>query len=325
MASLEKSAHGFGFAVEYSAEPGIALPEPRRMNRTAIGAGLAAALISMLVLMPQISAVFAGNDSGSGNFFLQETKGRAAARPALFNLGAAAVTVPEKPQAIRAVGGARLARGAGQPLQLSGAGLGNRSVCVRLCDGFFFPVGDVTSNADVEAQENTCTSLCPGAPARLYLMPAGSDNIDEAVSVREKRPYSALPVAFRHASTTDRTCSCHAERRSSSVALLQDFTLRKGDGVMTPKGIKVFRGAQHWPYKRNDFLSLAETRDVTVADKGALGAIERAAKGLRPLMTKARASTPVPAGKSAAAPVSTRRDAKGNEIRVVGPQAFLAQ
>ena len=72
------------------------------------------------------------------------------------------------------------------------ASLGSRSaVCVRLCDGFYFP--SVVSSGGDEA----CASQCPDAPTAFYSMPAGSDKIDDAVSLTGA-PYSALPVANRN-------------------------------------------------------------------------------------------------------------------------------
>ena len=334
---MSGQTHGFGFSLEFpqddlAYENRRVIPVPARLNKLAVGSGFAAALLCTALMIPQLSAVLAENDGGSNSFFLHEAKVRSnvprpvAAVPSLGTGSYAFVAAPVRARVVaakwtRAVRSAPV-RSAGAPLEIGGLS-GKHSVCVRLCDGYYFPVGGISNDSDVASQESACNNMCPGAPARLYVLPSGSDKMEEALSVRERKPYTALPVAFRYADKTERTCSCHAATEQSSVALLQDFTLRKGDGVMTPKGIKVFRGAQHWPYKRNDFLSLAETRDVTGLDRGALAAIEQAAKGLRPAVARTKSKVPEQPGRANAAPIRTMRDANGKDIRIVGPQAML--
>ena len=201
-------------------------------------------------------------------------------------------------------------------------GLPRRAVCVRLCDGFFFPVGDLRSGEDAPAQEELCAGLCPSAPTRLYVIPSGSEKIEDAVSLRDGRNYTALPVAFRSASATDRTCTCHREGEAQQVSVLKDFTLRAGDSVMTESGVKVFRGSQRWPYTPRDFTALTQTHRLSGAARGALTTLERG--GLR---AKNRRNVSIPAApRAAVADPATREGAKdreGRAIRIVGPQAML--
>ena len=86
--------------------------------------------------------------------------------------------------------------------------------------------------------------------------------MSEAVSVRGNKPYAALPVALKYTAKREKTCSCRAPKQShlALVSLRRDFTLRKGDAVMTKKGIRVFKGAKRWPYRRRDFTSLRRGR-----------------------------------------------------------------
>src|SRR5260221_4306527 len=85
---------------------------------------------------------------------------------------------------------------------------GNRSICVRLCDGYFFPLGSVTESGSVAEQATQCSSLCPAAPSRLFLVPSGADTIESAASPSDGHLYSELPVAFRYTREFDRTCTC---------------------------------------------------------------------------------------------------------------------
>ncbi len=122
-------------------------------------------------------------------------------------------------------------------------------VCVRLCDGYFFPV-------DSAATASSCDALCPDAPVGLYRRPAGSDKIEQAIS-DTGAPYSRLPVAFRHQGTLDNTCSCHRDG-VQAFSLRQDATLRKGDAVMTANGFEVFGGANQMPHQQRQFNTLAK-------------------------------------------------------------------
>jgi hypothetical protein len=148
-----------------------------------------------------------------------------------------------------------------------------QTVCVRLCDGYFFPIGPLSRAGDLPNHEAACSSLCPDAPTQLFVEPAGSDRIEDAVSMNGAR-YTALPVAFRNRAAVDNTCTCH-RRVDQAFSLFNDATLRKGDSIMTPKGILVFRGAGRMPYGQNDFTNLANAA-MPKDKREMLAAIERA-------------------------------------------------
>jgi hypothetical protein len=144
-----------------------------------------------------------------------------------------------------------------------------RSVCVRLCDGAFFPIaGD--SGHD---QEAACEAVCPDAPTALYRERAGSDRIEDAVSA-SGAPYTALPVALRYRTTLDNSCTCH-RARAQQYSILRDPTLRKGDTVMTPNGFVVFQGSRQSPYAQSDFATLADA-PMSKDQRAALMAMQRA-------------------------------------------------
>ena len=151
------------------------------------------------------------------------------------------------------------------------ASLPRRSVCVRLCDGYFFPIGPLSRAGDLPNQEAACSGLCPDAPARLFIEPA--DRIEDAISSDGAR-YVSLPAAFRNRAVADKTCSCH-RRPGSAFSLRDDFTLRKGDSIMTSTGFMVFRGTRHSPLARDDFASLANA-SMPREKRLILASIERA-------------------------------------------------
>ncbi len=224
-----------------------------------------------------------------------------------------------------AVRRAARARSANEPMMSSafsssGGGLSRRSVCVRLCDGFAFPVADYSGPGDDDAHSAICAGMCPGAPTRLYVAPSGSDKIEDMVSPRDHKPYSELPVALRYTSVSDPTCSCHPPGASvvDSVSVLKDFTLRAGDKVMTERGFRVFRGASKWPFRRGDFTPLAEAG----LGRGEMSMLRAMEKVSRIASSKeAPKALPAPQNPNAA----TTIPAASRAPRVVGPRMFLSQ
>ena len=156
--------------------------------------------------------------------------------------------------------------------------LGRHSVCVRLCDGFFFPLGEVRQPGDLDTQAAVCGGACPGAPTRLYVTSTGTSEIETAVSVPDGHPYTALPVAFAHTSAVGPTCTCHAESGAEPAMMTptRDITLRDGDSVMTTVGWRVFKGTRHWPYTRDDFTSVAAANHLSSKVRVELTALEKA-------------------------------------------------
>ena len=82
-----------------------------------------------------------------------------------------------------------------------------RTVCVRLCDGFYYPVNEAAHPGSFLAEEKMCQSTC-SVPARLYYQPrpAGED-AGEMVSLTGER-YADLPNAFRYRSEYLNACAC---------------------------------------------------------------------------------------------------------------------
>lgn len=172
-----------------------------------------------------------------------------------------------------------------------------RPVCVRLCDGFFFPLP--SSAASAADAEGVCRALCPAANVALYFLPANSERIEDAANARGE-PYAALPTALRYRSAAAPACGC---RRAGEpgLAYWRDPTLKSGDAVMTADGVVVFRGAAGGaPYGAEAF---------TPVDAAPLGATRRTELGaLAPAMA---------AGIDAAAIGEARRaaSAAAGEIR----------
>jgi hypothetical protein len=110
--------------------------------------------------------------------------------------------------------------------------VGHRAVCVRLCDGAFFPMTSSARPGASLGQEEMCQMQCPGAEVALYRM--RDDQIENAVSV-DGSPYTALPNALRFRQRFDAACTCRPRTGSWAEAFSQrqDPTLRTGDQVIS--------------------------------------------------------------------------------------------
>ena len=83
-----------------------------------------------------------------------------------------------------------------------------RTVCVRLCDGFYWPISYGTSRGEAYDDKQTCESSC-GSEVKLFVVPTGAD-ISEASDLRGK-PYSRLKNAFRYRNEYVPSCKCKAD------------------------------------------------------------------------------------------------------------------
>ena len=81
-----------------------------------------------------------------------------------------------------------------------------RSVCVRLCDGFFYPIHYSTYGSLLGPDAESCQASC-AAPAELYVYRNPGQEIEQAVSLSGSA-YMDLPVALRFRKEYVNGCSC---------------------------------------------------------------------------------------------------------------------
>lgn len=109
-----------------------------------------------------------------------------------------------------------------------------RTVCVRTCDGFYYPISAATTPARFADDEKTCRQSCPAAEVQLFSHRNTGEGMNEAVSVMTQQPYTALPNAFRYRTSLDQSCSCKRPGETWSQALknIEDTTVEQGDIVV---------------------------------------------------------------------------------------------
>lgn len=84
----------------------------------------------------------------------------------------------------------------------------HRTLCVRLCDGYYFPMSFATTTNRFSTDEATCQSKC-AAPAKLFTYPNPGGNPQQMFSINGV-PYGDLKNAWRFKKEFVRGCSCKA-------------------------------------------------------------------------------------------------------------------
>jgi Protein of unknown function (DUF2865) len=180
-----------------------------------------------------------------------------------------------------------------------------RTVCVRTCDGFYFPISFATSPAKFPDDEKTCKNLCPAAEATLFSYRNPGEDISSAVSI-SGQPYPSSPNAFKYRTEFNPSCACKAAGQTWSDALksIDDKAAaeQQGDIIVTEESSKK--------------MSRAPTPKA---------APTTAKKGAAPPATTA--GTPAPdASPPAEAPAAASTGAAGDkQIRTVGPTFIPAR
>jgi hypothetical protein len=114
---------------------------------------------------------------------------------------------------------------------------GSMAICVRACDGGFFPVSYSARRANLSELADLCRAQCPNAEVALYTRSPWRD-IETALSV-DGEPYSEHPNALKFTKSVDPTCSCRPPGQSWVEALAEAERLlaekHRDDLVVSPE------------------------------------------------------------------------------------------
>jgi Protein of unknown function (DUF2865) len=178
-----------------------------------------------------------------------------------------------------------------------------RTVCVRTCDGAYFPISFATVPARFPDDEKTCKALCPAAEASLYSYRNPGEDMSQAVSINGQ-PYSSSPNAFHYRQEFNPSCSCKAAGQTWADALksIDDKAAaeQQGDIIVTEESAKK--------------MSRAPTKQAAAPAK----------KGSAPAAA-APDATPAPDAATSTAAVSTGSAQDNKPIRSVGPTFIPAR
>ena len=170
-----------------------------------------------------------------------------------------------------------------------------RTVCVRSCDGYYFPISYSTVQSRFADDQRTCQRECPATDAQLYTYRNPGEDINQAVSLAGQS-YTALPTAFQYRKEFNAACSCRKPGQSWADALKgadDASTLESGDIVVTDQNAKAL-----------------SQPPATPAPRGA--------KGKPSAATATAPAVSTPSGQAASADTGTDTTPKGT-VRTVGP------
>jgi hypothetical protein len=132
--------------------------------------------------------------------------------------------------------------GGTNPFSSPGGQMGGtfRTICVRSCDGYYFPISFATTPDRFRDDEATCQRMCPAAEVSLYTYHNPGEDVSQAVSLNG-RLYTELPTAFSYRKALNSACSCRRPGESWADALKSqgtDATVAPGDVVVTEQNAK---------------------------------------------------------------------------------------
>ena len=104
-----------------------------------------------------------------------------------------------------------------------------RTLCVRMCDGFYFPISTATSSANFSHDAERCSASC-GGDARLFYYPSSGGNIEGMLDMTG-RAYASYPVAFKYRKTLVQGCQCRPQPWTEA-----ELARHRAYAAQTPKG-----------------------------------------------------------------------------------------
>lgn len=154
-------------------------------------------------------------------------------------------------------------------------GPGNlRTLCVRTCDGAFFPISSSTSPLNFRRDAQICEQMCPQTETELYYHSMRTEESADMVSAETGRPYRMLPTAFAYLnrpSGEKSECGCDLsayyrrmqERGSASAAPGSDKAIVEiGRGAEANAAVKAKPPAAAVPQERAYDPQAAAVRKV---------------------------------------------------------------
>ncbi|QGM99031.1 DUF2865 domain-containing protein [Methylocystis parvus] len=106
----------------------------------------------------------------------------------------------------------------GEPVDQRPSG-GPMAICVRSCDGGFFPITYSAKASQLDDLNAFCKAMCPGAEAKLYTQSQWK-GLDSAVSI-DGEPYADHPNARKFEKSYEPSCGCKPQGQSWTEALAE--------------------------------------------------------------------------------------------------------
>lgn len=131
----------------------------------------------------------------------------------------------------------------GSGLRIGGLSGSFRTLCVRTCDGYYFPVSWSVSSGAFERDGKACEAMCPGTQVELHYHRVSGEDSEDMVSASTGRPYRELENAFLYRkpnASVPAACGCGAaaqgaqgfETIGGDYAANGPANLSKGEGAV---------------------------------------------------------------------------------------------
>lgn len=158
---------------------------------------------------------------------------------------------------------------------LSLPGGGARTLCVRTCDGYFFPVGNASRRDRFKTDAEACQSMYAQAGEAELFVQRRRDDIATAVSVDGKQTYADQPYAFlfRHVFSA----SCQAQLKGGLAALGMRYyeALRAQPPKAAGEAAEVAASSTYWLPPRLRPQAVGEDPETVAVRAGGLEALLR--------------------------------------------------
>ena len=184
-------------------------------------------------------------------------------------------------------------------------GSGYRTLCVRSCDGFFWPISYSTSSGQFRQDEKMCKASCPNQKVALYVHRTNDQWSEDAVSLNDE-PLSKLKNAFLFRTEFKPDCKCQAPH---TLIAARRNAAKQAAATPIPASVRA-----------DGKKALIRTAAATGRDAAAdvTGSVGGPTGGTR------SGSQDEPA-KDAAPPEAPRRPDPNRPVRIVGPAFFPEQ
>ncbi|MFN3892730.1 MAG: DUF2865 domain-containing protein [Beijerinckiaceae bacterium] len=156
---------------------------------------------------------------------------------------------------------------------------GSKAVCVRTCDGYFFPVSYNAFGQNPDRLADLCRAQCPAADTEVFTYSPSRD-ITEAVSINGQ-PYTALANALKYRRTVDTSCSCRQPGASWAETLAPAERLlssSRRDLIVTPEKAEELSRPRQTPPPRSQTAPVRQPATEAAPPRAAGPSRERVAE-----------------------------------------------
>jgi hypothetical protein len=192
-----------------------------------------------------------------------------------------------------------------------------RTVCVRLSDGYFWPISYSTVPDYLNADAQTCQQMCPSTPVELYYYDNPGQEPEQMRSI-SGGAYTSLPTAFAYRNAFDKSSSCQARPVADGAVKVTTTADGGNRSVMEINGINV-----PLPLRDPRGVAPVQVAEAVAQPVAAVALVDVPLPRPRPAGPGEVARRP-----TATAAVETDRRIvyfDGKPVRVVGPDTPYAQ